>query len=59
MNVVKKILNVIFNPLNNISFGKATDKLVMLFTKHPILIFVVSLIVSVIIFLVYHANELF
>ena len=59
MNVVKKILNVIFNPLNNISFGKATDKLVKLFTKHPVLIFIVSLIVSTIIFLAYHANELF
>ena len=59
MNVVKKILNIIFNPLNNISFGKATDKLVKLFTKHPFLIFVVSLIVSAIIFLAYHANELF
>jgi hypothetical protein len=33
--------------------------LVSLFTKHPILIFIVSLIVSTIIFLVYHANELF
>ena len=41
MKVIKKILNVIFNPLNNISFGKATDKLVILFTKHPILIFIV------------------
>ena len=59
MNIVKKIFDVIFNPLNNISFGKATDKLVKLFTKHPILIFVVSLVVSAIIFLAYHANELF
>ena len=59
MNIVKKILNFIFNPLNNASFGKITDKLVSLFTKHPILIFIVSLIVSTIIFLVYHANELF
>lgn len=59
MNVIKKILNIIFNPLNNISFGKATDKLVNLFTKHPILIFIVSILVSIIIFLLYHANELF
>ena len=59
MNVVKKVLNVIFNPLNNITFGKVTDKLVNLFSKHPILIFVVSLIVSSIIFIIYYINELF
>ena len=59
MNVVKKILNIIFNPLNSVSFRKFTDKLVKLFTKHPILIFVVSLVVTAIIFLVCHANELF
>lgn len=59
MNIVKKIFDVIFNPLNNVSFGKTTDKLVKLFTKHPILIFVVSLFVTAIIFIVFHANELF
>jgi hypothetical protein len=59
MNIVKKILNAIANPFNSISLGKVTDKLVNLFTKHPILIFVVSLVVSAMIFIVYHANELF
>ena len=59
MNFVKKVLNVIFNPLNNVSFGKATDKLVKLFTKHPILIFVVSLFVTAVIVILFHANELF
>ena len=58
MNVIKKILNIIFNPLNNVSFRKGSDKLVMLFTKHPILIFIVSLIVSAIIFLSVHGNKL-
>ena len=57
MNIVKKILNVIVNPLNSVSFRKATDKLVNLFTKHPILIFVVSLFVSALIFLVCHASD--
>ena len=59
MNVIKKILNIIFNPLNNVSFKKGSDKLAMLFTKHPILIFIVSLIVSAIIFLSVHGNKLF
>ena len=59
MNIVKKIFNFIFNPFNSVSFGKFTDKLVFLFTKHPILIFIVSLVVSIILFLVYHAGELF
>lgn len=59
MNIVKKILNIILNPLNSASFGKATDKLVNLFTKHPILIFVVSLVVSAIIFITCHADKLF
>ena len=59
MNFVKKVLNIIFNPLNNVSFGKATDKLVKLFTKHPILIFVVSLFVTAVIVILFHANELF
>ncbi len=54
MNVIKKILNLIFNPLNNVTFGKNTEKLVELFTKHPILIFIVSLILSAIIFMVGH-----
>lgn len=59
MNIVKKILNIIFNPLNNVSFKKGTEKLVALFTNHPILIFVVSLIVSAVIFLSVHGSKLF
>ena len=59
MNVIKKILGFIFNPLNSVSFGKASDKLVALFSKHPILIFFVSLVVSAIIFLAVHGNTLF
>lgn len=51
MNVIKKILNLIFNPLNNASFGKSTDKIIEFFTKHPILIFVTALLVSAIIYL--------
>ena len=58
MNIVKKIFDVIFNPFNSVSFGKTTDKLVKLFTKHPILIFVVALLVTVIISILFHANEL-
>lgn len=54
MNIVKKIFNFIFNPLNNVTFGKTTEKLVELFTKHPILIFVVSLVVSAVIFIIGH-----
>lgn len=51
MKVIKKILSVIFNPLNNVSFGKGTDKLVNFFTKHPFFIFIVSLVVSAVIFI--------
>ena len=54
MKVLKKILNYIFNPLNNVSFGKSTEKLVNLFSNHPFLIFLVSLIVSALIFLAGH-----
>ena len=50
MKVIKKILNIIFNPINNISFGKSNDKLAQLFTTKPVLIFIVSLLVSAIIF---------
>ena len=59
MNVLKKILGFIFNPLNSLSFDKMSDKLVAVFTKHPILIFVVSLIVSALIFLSIHGSKLF
>ena len=59
MNIVKKILGFIFNPLNSVSFGKFTEKLVATFTKHPILIFLVSLVVSAIIFLFAHGEKLF
>ena len=51
MNVIKKILNFIFNPLNNASFGKSTDKMVEFFTKNPVLIFFTALLVSALIFL--------
>ena len=50
MNVIKKILNFIFNPLNNASVGKSTEKIVEFFTKHPIFIFVIALLVSALIF---------
>lgn len=50
MKVIKRILSIIFNPINNISFGKSNDKLAELFTTKPILIFIVSLLVSAIIF---------
>ena len=59
MNVIKKILNLIFNPLNNVSFKKGAEKLAAVFAKHPILIFLVSLIVSAIIFLSIHGSKLF
>lgn len=59
MNVVKKILGFIFNPLNSLSFDKMTDKLIVVFTKHPILIFVVSLVVSALIFISIHGSKLF
>ena len=51
MKVIKKILNLIFNPLNNASFGKSTEKMVNFFTKHPFIIFLVALLVSALIFL--------
>ena len=59
MNVLKKILGFIFNPLNSVSFGKFTEKLVAIFTKHPILIFLVSLVVSAVIFLFVHGKSIF
>ena len=45
MNVIKKILNIIFNPLNNLYF-KGNEKTVNVFDKHTILIFIVSLLVT-------------
>ena len=59
MNFIKKVLGFMINPLNSVSFGKFTDKLVAVFTKHPILIFLVSLVVSTIIFLFVHGENLF
>ena len=52
MNVLKKFFNYIFNPLNNVSFGKSTEKLVNLFSSHPILIFLTAIVVTAIILLV-------
>ena len=54
MNVIKKIFNFIFNPLNNVSFGQVTEKIVNIFSNHPILIFFVSLVVSALIFVIGH-----
>lgn len=49
MKTIKKIFNFIFNPLNNVSFGKFTEKLVDLFRNNPILIFLAAAIVSAVI----------
>lgn len=49
MKIIKKIFNFIFNPLNNLSFGKSTEKIVDLFHKNPILIFLSAVVVSAII----------
>ena len=54
MKIIKKFLSLIFNPLNNVSFGRSTEKLVSLFSNHPFLIFLVSLIVSAVIFIAGH-----
>ena len=48
MNFIKKLLNLIFNPFNNISFSKSNDKLAEVFTTKPVLIFFVALIVSLV-----------
>ena len=50
MKVIKKILSIIFNPLNSISIGKGNEKAVSLFSKHAILIFIVALVVTAAIF---------
>ena len=50
MKVLKKIFNIIFNPINSISFGKSNDKLAAIFTSKPVLVFIVALLVSAIIF---------
>ena len=50
MKVIKKIFNIIFNPINSISFGKSNDKLATVFASKPVLIFIVALLVSAIIF---------
>jgi hypothetical protein len=54
MKFIKKFFNYIFNPLNNVSFGKSTEKLVNFFSNHPLAIFFIALVVSSLIFLVGH-----
>lgn len=54
MNFIKRVLGFIFNPLNNVTFGKTSEKLVNFFTKHPFFIFLVSLVVSAVIFVLTH-----
>ena len=48
MKILKKILNCIFNPINNVSFGKNTEKLADVFNRRPFLIFLVAVVVTAI-----------
>lgn len=50
MKVLKKILSIIFNPFNSITIGKGNEKSADTFSKHPIFIFIVSLFVTAVIF---------
>lgn len=51
MKILKKIFNFVFNPLNNVSFGKSTEKIVGTFREKPALIFLAALLVSAIVLL--------
>lgn len=48
MEILKKILNCILNPINNVSFGNKPEKLVDIFNRRPILIFVAAAVVTAI-----------
>ena len=48
MTILKKIFYCIFNPINNVSFGKNTEKVVDVFNRRPIYIFLVALVVTAI-----------
>ena len=48
MKILKKIFYCIFNPINNVSFGKNTEKVVDVFNRRPIYIFLVALVVTAI-----------
>lgn len=54
MKIIKKILNFIFNPINNVSFGKHTEKLAEVFNRRPFLIFLVAVFVTAITLLMGH-----
>lgn len=46
MKFIKRILSIIFNPLNSISIGKGNEKATTVFSKFGILIFFVALLVT-------------
>ena len=46
MKFIKKILSIIFNPLNSISIGKGNEKAATIFSKYSILVFIVALLVT-------------
>jgi hypothetical protein len=46
MKVLKKILSIVFNPLNSISIGKANEKAATVFSKYAVLVFIVALLVT-------------
>ena len=52
MKIIKKILSIIFNPLNSLSIGKGNAKAADVFSKNAILVFFISLVISAIIFMV-------
>ena len=51
MKVIKKILSIIFNPLNSISTRKSNEKAATLFSKYSVLVFFVAALVTAVILL--------
>lgn len=51
MNIIRKIISIILNPINSFTISNQNEKAAELFSKNTILIFVVALVITAIIFI--------
>jgi len=51
MNIVRKIISIILNPINSFTISNQNEKTAEVFSKNTILIFAVALVISAIIFI--------
>lgn len=59
MRWLKKILDVIFNPIGSLFFPHSSDKIIKKTTRYPFIIYFVALVLTVIVILFVYRDYIF